>query len=648
MADAMMPGMGAPEMAPVEPSVDQLAAFEQLREQVSPTEFNREMLATAEQADPVAVAEFKRELAALEVAPEVIDMLNAMVDEVLANPGDYPAIRSKYLAMGVDEELLPEAFDAGMFAALNMALDELRGPGTMAPPQGFAKGGIASLKPLAREMAAAGRYGDTMLAHISPVEAQILRRYGGSGTTNPVTGAPEFFLKNMFKSIGRAVKKFASSTVGKIVTTVALGFFLGPAAAAALGATAPAAVAAVSGFVGSAGSTLLAGGDLKAALKSGAIGGLTAGATTAVFKGADAFKPVAKAPTVAAPAEAGAAGTESAALPSLPELSAQPSPAATTLPATPSTAGTIGRSPTMAAGTPPPAMPGGVASVARPSAPAMPGGVASAAPAQAATGPVNLGPFAPQAGAPSTVANYLGQASPQGFDVARAGAAPSAQQATNSILDRIVPSRIRAAAEESAFQKVADKFKIPGGAEAVRSQLANNTASDAVAAAYAEASKVGLGQYLPMAGLGIAALGAMGGFQEEPAEVPPGFEGMVGGQGATGVELLAQYPERYGIRLGPVQTLTGGPYTSAKALYGASAPRYAASGGIMALDEYPRKNGHISGPGTGTSDDIPAMLSDGEFVFTAKAVRAMGDGSRRKGAKRMYALMKKLEGRANG
>jgi hypothetical protein len=42
------------------------------------------------------------------------------------------------------------------------------------------------------------------------------------------------------------------------------------------------------------------------------------------------------------------------------------------------------------------------------------------------------------------------------------------------------------------------------------------------------------------------------------------------------------------------------------------------------------------------------MLSDGEFVFTAKAVRALGDGSRRKGAKRMLALMKKLEGRSNG
>ena len=58
---------------------------------------------------------------------------------------------------------------------------------------------------------------------------------------------------------------------------------------------------------------------------------------------------------------------------------------------------------------------------------------------------------------------------------------------------------------------------------------------------------------------------------------------------------------------------------------------------------FPRKNGEISGPGTGTSDDIPAMLSDGEFVFTAKAVRNAGGGSRREGAKRMYQMMKNLE-----
>ena len=55
--------------------------------------------------------------------------------------------------------------------------------------------------------------------------------------------------------------------------------------------------------------------------------------------------------------------------------------------------------------------------------------------------------------------------------------------------------------------------------------------------------------------------------------------------------------------------------------------------------------GEISGPGTGTSDSIPAMLSDGEFVMTAKAVRGMGDGSRKKGGE-MYQMMNKLESMA--
>jgi hypothetical protein len=45
------------------------------------------------------------------------------------------------------------------------------------------------------------------------------------------------------------------------------------------------------------------------------------------------------------------------------------------------------------------------------------------------------------------------------------------------------------------------------------------------------------------------------------------------------------------------------------------------------------------------ADDIPAMLSNNEFVFTADAVRAAGGGSVNKGAQKMYALMKQLEGK---
>ena len=61
--------------------------------------------------------------------------------------------------------------------------------------------------------------------------------------------------------------------------------------------------------------------------------------------------------------------------------------------------------------------------------------------------------------------------------------------------------------------------------------------------------------------------------------------------------------------------------------------------GIMAA----AGGGEVEGPGTGTSDSVPARLSDGEFVLTAKAVRGAGGGDRDLGAARMYDMMSELE-----
>jgi len=86
--------------------------------------------------------------------------------------------------------------------------------------------------------------------------------------------------------------------------------------------------------------------------------------------------------------------------------------------------------------------------------------------------------------------------------------------------------------------------------------------------------------------------------------------------------------------------------------------RKAAEGGLQELDL--RMGGPSIGPGTGTSDDIPAMLSDGEFVQTAKANNGLGGfkvtktetgielipngkPNRQKGAKNMDTLMKIFE-----
>ena len=74
-----------------------------------------------------------------------------------------------------------------------------------------------------------------------------------------------------------------------------------------------------------------------------------------------------------------------------------------------------------------------------------------------------------------------------------------------------------------------------------------------------------------------------------------------------------------------------------------------AQGGIMGYygggmsDMDLTRGGASFGPGTGTSDDIPAMLSDGEFVVTANAVKNLGGGNRMLGAKRMYQMMNTLD-----
>ena len=75
-------------------------------------------------------------------------------------------------------------------------------------------------------------------------------------------------------------------------------------------------------------------------------------------------------------------------------------------------------------------------------------------------------------------------------------------------------------------------------------------------------------------------------------------------------------------------------------------PINVADGGIMDLEymdkyamggEFPRRQGQISGPGGPKDDLVPAMLSDGEFVMTAKAVENAG------GPRVMYNLMNSLD-----
>ena len=133
-------------------------------------------------------------------------------------------------------------------------------------------------------------------------------------------------------------------------------------------------------------------------------------------------------------------------------------------------------------------------------------------------------------------------------------------------------------------------------------------------------------QYAPMLAAGTGVMALTGGFDQKNPKVEGGID-------------TSRYPPvRVGMPMSPGQ-LPNYFYPG----YDPIIPtQRAAQGGEM----FPRRTGQISGPGTGTSDDIPAMLSDGEFVMTANAVKGAGNGSREQGVRRMYDMMRKFEGGA--
>ena len=85
-------------------------------------------------------------------------------------------------------------------------------------------------------------------------------------------------------------------------------------------------------------------------------------------------------------------------------------------------------------------------------------------------------------------------------------------------------------------------------------------------------------------------------------------------------------------------------------------PMYAVGGGLGALGSYSDGGRLLRGPGDGVSDSIPATigrkqqparLADGEFVVPARIVSELGNGSTEAGAKKLYAMMDRVQ-RARG
>ena len=194
-----------------------------------------------------AVEMAKQQVSHMDLNPQMIDEIIQVLEHVMDNPRDYPAIRAAAIRDGfVEEGDLPAEFDPIVIASLLIVFYGLKDQAGAQQEQkaAFARGGLAQL-------AARGRGGDTMLAHVNPMEAEMLRRMGGSGTVNPHTG----------------LREFKGGGLGNIIKTVA---------PIALAIAAPGLGMAMSAALG-AGIGALSGGGIKGALTGAVLGGLGAG-----------------------------------------------------------------------------------------------------------------------------------------------------------------------------------------------------------------------------------------------------------------------------------------------------------------------------------------------------------------------------------
>jgi hypothetical protein len=606
-----------------------LIAAQQAARDMGYPRFTRELLSAGSEMDQAEVQEFLQTIRDAGLTSEDVALMRRVVEAVFGDPNNYPEVRARLLAEGVPEDILPETFDLEFFVALRMAVEEAENLSQEPRPTGqempmdmplqMAEGGIVRLPqmtPIAREMAAMGRNGDTMLAHITPQEAMMLKRMGGSGTINPYTGLPEFFIGKLFKGLVKGIKKFAKSTIGRIVISVALGAFLGPMATGFLtGAGVTVGAAAATGItagIGVFGSSLLAGDGFKNSLRNG----LTAGALSFGVAG------VSQAGGFSAPAtglpenltkgyQQGIANIKAPFQAAADFIRGGPEAAAQAAPVTTGTT-TIAPIPTAAEQ---------VSQVGTAPAPAgAPITQSAGLPTPPATTPITS--------ASPEFYSDLSRLTPVEMGLSAPGAGAGAERGFfDKTIDFFSPSAREAAgkqAAEQAFQETLARAKSAGATESTAAALAEK--------AYQAALPGTVSKYLPLAS-GITAVGIGTGVLPNPFDAPeiPAV-GMTPEQRAEDQEtFLKENPQFRGPIVRPEY-------------YSQPTYRAARGSGPEGVKDFPRKNGAINGPGTETSDDIPAMLSDGEFVFTAKSVRNMGGGSRRKGAAKMYKLMKMLEG----
>lgn len=244
-----------------------------------------------------AVAAIEQQMGGMPATSGDAQQLIAILEAALNSPQDYPAIREQAIRSGMlDPEDLPEQFEPVVLVSLLVVMYKLQ---SRLQQQGFARGGLAQA---ARRLQAAGRGGDTILAHINPHEAAILKSMGGSGTINPHTGLPEFFgigditkpIKQVAKVVLPAATMFVAPYLAPFVggSMLAAGALAGGLGSALTGGNVlqGAALGAMGqGLGGSIGGSLAPGlsSAEQSVLGSGLVGGATGAATGRGFlKGA--------------------------------------------------------------------------------------------------------------------------------------------------------------------------------------------------------------------------------------------------------------------------------------------------------------------------------------------------------------------------
>lgn len=470
---------------------------------------------------------------------------------------------------------------------------------------------------------------------------------------NPVTGQPEFFLKKLFKSVKKVVKKVVDvvKKVAPIILPIAAPFLL------------PAMPLAFASGIGSLAGNLIAGNDFKTSLKNAVITGGLAGLGNVAFGGSEGFGSGAFFGSKANPmAGLGEFSFQQAITPMNP-LSSSYSANLAQLRST-------GASAQQAAADP------NLFDVNKRQ-------VSTVDTEKVGTDVLDKNP-------PVEEKTLFG-------DLKKSVTPGEKYDVTDLYKDYVSPSRpsiqptaeqISARATEIAQADIASATSINESLKASGLQpAAIDTAkitTDAIATAKAELAPNMFTKYGPMAALGTTA--AVGADYATDGAVLGLFGVDDDGDGAidryvTGEEYYAQNPEKYGYGAGfygdnpyyanntfippavrpstnPVNTNTASIAQTVNQNLVNSMPQTQAVNASpfdLALGQYNKnylypltaaQGGEIVGPGTSTSDSIPALLSDGEFVMNARAVRGAGGGNRNEGAKRMYAMMRNFERRA--